>query len=329
MKIKKLGMTLLASMLVVTSVMSVGCGKSSQAKQVVIYTNADDEAVEAMKRALDSNGFSDKYILQSFGTSELGGKLLAEGANIEADLITMSSFYIDSAEKEKNMFLDLTFDTKALEGYPAYYTPITSQEGAIIYNTEALAENNLPVPTSIADLGDPIYKGFISVTDIQSSSTAWLLIQALISEYGEAGAQEVLKNIYANAGAHIESSGSGPIKKVRTGEVAIGFGLRHQAVADKAEGMPIDYIDPLEGNFTLTESLAVVDKGDKTNELGMQMAECIIKNVRADLIKTYPVALYEGETVDDINTSNNTKTFNENLSVELLKKHQALSEDCK
>ncbi len=37
-----------------------------------------------MKNALDNNGFRDKYIIQSFGTSELGGKLLAEGSNIEA-----------------------------------------------------------------------------------------------------------------------------------------------------------------------------------------------------------------------------------------------------
>ena len=72
-----------------------GCQKKAQ--EVVIYTNADDEAIEAMKNALDGNGYEGKYILQSFGTSELGGKLLAEGTNIEADLVTMSSFYLDSA----------------------------------------------------------------------------------------------------------------------------------------------------------------------------------------------------------------------------------------
>ncbi|MFR1232939.1 MAG: hypothetical protein ACLSCQ_04945 [Evtepia gabavorous] len=41
----------------------------------------------------------------------------------------------------------------------------------------------------------------------------------------------------------------------------MGFGLRHQAVAAKAEGLPIDYVDPTEGNFSLTESVAIVDKG--------------------------------------------------------------------
>lgn len=109
-------------------------------------------------------------------------------------------------------------------------------------------KNNLSISTSIKDLQNPIYKGMLSITDIKSSSTAWLLIQALISEYGEDEAKSILKDIYANAGEHIESSGSAPIKKVRAGEVALGFGLRQKAVSDKKEGLPIDYVDPKEGN---------------------------------------------------------------------------------
>ena len=307
-----------------------GCGsKKSEDSQVVIYSNADDEAVDAMKDALDSNGFEGQYIFQTFGTSELGGKLLAEGKNIEADLVTMSTFYVESAQDQNSMFTDLTFDTKTLEEYPSYCTPITAQEGTIIVNTELMKENNLTTPTSLKDLADPEYKGQIAVTDIASSSTAWLLIQGLVSEYGEDGAKEVLKGIYDNAGDHIEESGSGPLKLVRAGEVAIGFGLRQQAVADKESGLPIDYIDPAEGNFTLTESAAVVDKGDNTNPKAMEMAKCIIENGRAKLLESYPIPLYEGETVADSEKSGNPKKFSEPLTVDLLKKHQALSEECK
>ncbi|WP_288906342.1 hypothetical protein, partial [uncultured Treponema sp.] len=90
-----------------------GCRKNGSAteKQVIIYSNADDEAVVSIKKVLDENGFEGKYILQSFGTSELGGKLFAEGADIEADLITMSSFYIESAQKTNKMFRDLEVET--------------------------------------------------------------------------------------------------------------------------------------------------------------------------------------------------------------------------
>ena len=206
---------------------------------------------------------------------------------------------------------------------------ITAQEGTLIVNTEQMEAENLDMPKSIKDLANPEYKGKIAVTDITSSSTAWLLIQGLISEYGEEEAKEILTDIYANAGDHLEESGSGPLKLVRAGEVAIGFGLRQQAVADKEKGLPVDYIDPEEGNFTLTESVAVVNKSEEKNAKAMEMAECIIKNGREELLKSYPIRLYEGESVPETEKSGNPKTFPEKLTVDLLKKHQELSESCK
>ncbi|HIY29572.1 MAG TPA: extracellular solute-binding protein [Candidatus Mediterraneibacter avicola] len=328
MNFKKVAAFTLAAAVTVTGVSLTGCGGSSE-DQVIIYSNADDEAVEAMKNALDSNGYEGQYMFQTFGTSELGGKLLAEGKDIEADLVTMSTFYTESAQEQNSMFLDLDFDADTIDEFPAYCAPITSQEGTIIVNTEMLEEHDLPMPESLKDLADPVYKGYVSVTDIASSSTAWLLIQALVSEYGQDGAKEVLTGIYENAGDHIEDSGSAPLKKVRAGEVAVGFGLRQQAVADKEDGLPIDFVDPAEGNFSLTESVAVVDKGDKTNEKAMKMAQCIIENGREELQSYYPNALYNGEETDAANQSANPKVFPEKLTVDLLEKHQQLSEECK
>ena len=298
-------------------------------KQVVIYSNADDEAITAMTHALDNNGYQGKYVFETFGTSELGGKLLAEGTNLEADMVTMSTFYLQSAQEQNNMFLSLTFEVKTLTPVPDYTAPITSQEGAIILNTELMQQENLPTPTCLKDLADPAYEGQLAVTDVKSSSTAWLLMQALVSEYGDDGAEEVLRGIYKNAGDHVESSGSAPLKLCEAGEVAVGFGLRHQAVAAKAEGLPIDFVDPTEGNFSLTESVAVLDKGDKTNPLAMEMAACIIQNGRTELQQNYPNPLYEGESADSANKSAYPKTFSEPLTFELYKHHQELSEAAK
>ena len=252
----------------------------------------------------------------------------AEGADIEADLITMSSFYIESAQAMNNMFKKLEFNPKQVIKTPDYYTPLLAIQGAVIVNTKLLEENGLSKPKSIKDIGNPEYKDLVSVVDPMGSTTAWLMVQALIESYGENGTKDVLKTIYNNAGPHLELSGSGPIKKIRSGEVAVGFGLRHQAVRDKKNGLPIDYVDPVEGNFALTESVAVINKKNY-NPLAMQMAECIIKNARADIIKDYPVVLYEGETVDAENIAGNSKTFSQTLTTDLLKEHQELSESCK
>ena len=56
----------------------------------------------------------------------------------------------------------------------------------------------------------------------------------------------------------------------------------------------------------------------------MKMAECIIKNARTELLQNYPVALYDGETVDEELKPKNPQTFPEKLTTELLVKHQKL-----
>ena len=82
--------------------------------------------------------------MQTFGTSELGGKLLAEGKNLEADLITMSTFYIDSAQEQNQMFKDLAFPVNPTEEFPSYCAPVTAQEGALIINTKVMESSGLP-----------------------------------------------------------------------------------------------------------------------------------------------------------------------------------------
>lgn len=326
---RKITAAAMAAGVALSSLGMTGCGTETAEDQVIIYSNADEEAVTAMENALDSNGYEGQYVFQTFGTSELGGRLLAEGKDIEADMVTMSTFYIESAQEENSMFQDLAFDADTIEEFPSFCAPVTSQEGTIIVNTEMMEENNLPMPASLKELADPVYEGMISVTDIASSSTAWLLVQALVSEYGVDGAQEVLEGIYKNAGDHLEDSGSAPLKLVRAGEVALGFGLRQQAVADKEDGLPIDFVDPAEGNFSLTESVAVIEKGDESNPLAMEMAQCIIENGREELQSYYPNALYSDETTDAADKSENPKVFPEKLTVDLLEQHEAISEAAK
>ena len=57
----------LAVMIAATAM--TGCGNSAKSgssdsadKKVVIYSNADDEAITAMQNALDNNGYKGKYL---------------------------------------------------------------------------------------------------------------------------------------------------------------------------------------------------------------------------------------------------------------------------
>lgn len=318
--------------------MTKGHSKSveSTAGKIVIASNADEEAVAIYKAVLDESGYANRYIIQSFGTSELGGKLMAEGIKMEADLVTMSSYYLDSAQDRNGMFADLT-DVEAvpLSDMPTYRRAVQALEGAIFYNVEVLDSEGLPVPESLRDLADPVYEGMISLPDISGSSTAWLMILALIDSYGEDEAEEILTGIYRNAGPYLSQSGSAPIKNVRVGEVAIGFGLRHQAIADKADGLPIECIDPLEGSYILTESVAVLNKGVNTNPEAQKVAALLVDVARPEIMQIYAPPLYEEESVINAEGEASTagqrdfKEFSESLTVDLLKYHQRFSEECK
>ena len=63
----------------------------------------------------------------------------------------------------------------------------------------------------------------------------------------------------------------------------------------------------------------------------MEIAEVIVKDSREELIKYYPVALYEyeGENVSEKNKPKYSKQFEEKLSVDLLEQHQQFFNNAK
>lgn len=327
MKVKIIMTAILCAVLLYFSF--VGFGASSN--KIIIQTNADEEAIASMKQALDTHGYRGEYLIQPQSTSELGGKIMAEGKHLDADIVTQASYYLESAQQEHDMFVPLSnrMSKYEINSYPNYMAPMLGNMGSLFVNTEALKEKGLLIPHSIKDLTKPQYKNEISFPNIMDSSTGWLLIQGVINDYGEEEGGRILKQLVINAGPHVESSGSGPLKKVQSGEASIGAGLRNQAIDAEKEGQPIKHIDPTEGNFSLTEAAAVVKKGGKRQQKAEQMVEVIQKYGRKDLLKEYPVPLYEGETVDAEMKPKRPETWPKALTVDVLDKHQTIFNDAK
>ena len=65
------------------------CSSVGKGDTVIRYGGDEDVYKRQIQHALDENGFQDQYVLQSFGTSELGGKIMAEGKNLEADILSL------------------------------------------------------------------------------------------------------------------------------------------------------------------------------------------------------------------------------------------------
>lgn len=306
----------------------VGFGSST--KKVVISTNADEEAIAVMKKALDHHGFKGEYIVQPQSTAELGGKMMAEGKNIEADVITQATYYLESAQKENNMFANIDNTNKnTKDAYPDYITPLLGNMGSLFVNKKALKEQGLEMPKSIESLTKDQYKDQVAMPNVIDSSTGWLVIQSILNEYGEKEGQKILTQLLQNVGPHLESSGSGPLKKVESGEAAIGIGLRSQAIDAEMKGKPIHYIDPKEGNFSLVEGAAVVKKGGAKQRKAEKMVQVIQKYGRKDLLQQYPVPLYKGEKVDKAQRPTYPKKWKGRLTVDLLESHQKIFQEAK
>ncbi|MCT0017226.1 extracellular solute-binding protein [Lactococcus lactis subsp. lactis] len=324
---------IIASVAIALSLFGIaGCANSktsSGKKPLTIYTNADTEAIDVMKATLDNNGFKNDYKFQEFGSSDLNAKVVAEGKNMSADLVTLSTFYLDSAQKNSHAFVDWNTPKDGVNKRESFQAPILGNEGAIIINTDALKQAKLPEPKSIKDLAAPIYKGQLSFPDLNGSTTGWLMVQALIQQYGEKEAQTILTGMIKNAGSMITQSGSAPLQNVESGQVAVAFGLRAQGEKD-TDKMPLKVVEPTEGNFVLTESVAVVNHKTLNSE-AEKAAELLATKTRTDMIKQYPVALFKGEQapVDKSTSTEHIKFFNQPLTTDLLKTHIAIFDKVK
>jgi len=66
-------------------------------------------------------------------------------------------------------------------------TPVDFGDVCLNYDVAFFTENNLPVPQTLRDLTDPIYKGMLVVENPANSSPGLAFLLATIAEFGEAG----------------------------------------------------------------------------------------------------------------------------------------------
>ncbi|MBC2854950.1 extracellular solute-binding protein [Cetobacterium sp. 2A] len=319
-KIKSKLLNMFLIMMTVISVLGIGSEKIMADNDVVlIYSNAEDEYIDIMNKELNKKGLEDKVEIVKFSTSDLAGKIEIENKNTEADILTFSSFYLETYKDKYDMLKKHAFDeTKIVKDFRnTYYIPFIAFSGSIFYNTIELEKRGLPVPQSYKELANPIYKGQISFPNLESSTTGWLMIQAILDNYDTKEAKVIIDGIKTNAGPHIEASGSAPIKKVQSGEVAIGVGMRHQAEMKKMEGIPMEVSDPKEGNYIITESFALVND---TPQIRKVLEIITSEPVHKEISTINTAKIYESDNVPTDSTMN-PRIFSKPLTKDLLDEH--------
>lgn len=265
-------------LLLLTLLLTFAASYGNQESIVVCYSMEQFRGEEMQKQLTER--FPDKNIIVTYmPTGKAAAKVLAEGEETEIDiLVELETGYL-------NKIKDNMADISGISRIP-YLPQFTEdknhnkwvtwdkQAGAIVVNTDVLQKYDLPMPETYEDLLNPCYQDLIAMPDPKSSGTGYFFFKSWVNTWGDEKALAYVDALHDNLKIFTES-GSGPIKMLKQGEVAIGLALTFQAVDEKNDGQPFEIIFPPEGSpFSLTGTSLL--KGREENQEILEVFDFII-----------------------------------------------------
>lgn len=114
---------------------------------------------------------------------------------------------------------------------------------ALCVDPAALARHGLAVPGSWADLGDPRYRGLLSIPDPAYSGAGFLHVSALLQLRGPDAAWALMEAVAANRPAIVQSAFA-PCLAVAAGTAAVGITVTTAAERMVRMGLALDLVVP-------------------------------------------------------------------------------------
>ena len=305
---KKILIVLLAVTLFFTGFALVGKKES-----IVICCSSEQFRNEEMEKQLKEK-FPDKNIeVQYMSTGKAATKVYTEGKRTEIDiLVGLETGYMNKlATPKRNLLADISgrsrivyLDGLAPEDNRNLWVTWEKQAGAIIVNRTVLDKYGLEAPTCYEDLLNPKYKDLVAMPDPKSSGTGYFFYKNWVNIWGDQATLEFVDQLRGNLKQFTES-GSGPIKMLKQGEIAVGLALTFQAVSEINENFPFEIIYPETGSpFSLTGTAIIDGHQDKS---GVEEVFDYIINEFFVYDKEHfsPELVYEGQTISIENYPSN------------------------
>ncbi len=248
---------------------------------IIIYSSMEQFRGEELQRQLNQKFPDVNTMVMYVSTAKAGAKIRVEGSGTDADIVVgLETSYL---EKVKDSLANIQGKSKVdyIEGLtPAdnhnKYVIWERSAGALIVNKKVLEKHNLEMPTSYDDLLKPEYKQLVAMPDPKSSGTGYFFYKNMVNTRGEEGALAYFDALQNNIKQFTES-GSGPIKLLIQGEIAVGLGMTFQAVNEINKQSPFEIIYPKEGSpYTLTGAALI--QGREQNEKILEIYDFIIND---------------------------------------------------
>lgn len=244
---------LLTALTLVFTILAVTGGQD----RIVVCASSEQFRNDELQEQLHAQFPEYDIAVMYMSTGKAAAKVLAEGRNTEVDiLVGLETGYLN---KIRSSLADISGISRIpyLEGFSPednhnLWVTWERQAGALIINPTILDKYGLEAPRSYEDLLKPEYQGLVAMPDPKSSGTGYFFYKNWVNTMGEAEALAYADALYPNLKQFTES-GSGPIKLLKQGEIAIGLALTFQAVNEINDGQPFEIIFPEEGSpYSLT-----------------------------------------------------------------------------
>jgi iron(III) transport system substrate-binding protein len=241
----------------------------AQKQTVVIYTAIENEQITEYRKAYEKTLPNVDVKMKRLSTGDISAVFMAEKDNMQADVIwgvgatnilifknagLLEPYAPKGLDRVQGLFRD--------KANPPSWVGIDIYMSAFCFNTEIAKKQNLPAPTSWADLTKPVYKGHVVMPNPASSGTGYLSVASILQRMGESEGWKYLDALNANI-AEYTKSGSKPCKDAAAGERAIGVSFEYVALEMKKKGAPVEMILPKEGSGYEMEANALTKKGAK------------------------------------------------------------------
>lgn len=262
----KKGLVILLLITILFTVMATIGGQES----IVICSSAEQFRNDELQKQLNER-FPDKNIIVMYmSTGKAAAKVYAEGTGTEIDiLLGLETGYLSKIEAHLADISGLSeisyMDGVAPEDNRNHWVTWERQAGAIIVNRDVLDKYGLEAPQTYEDLLKPEYKGLIAMPDPKSSGTGYFFYKSWVNTMGTDTALDYVDKLFGNLKQFTES-GSGPIKLLKQGEIAIGLALTFQAVNEINDGQPFEIIFPEEGSpYSLTGTAMIAGRENRSD----------------------------------------------------------------
>lgn len=238
---------------------------------IIIYSSAEQFRNDELQLQINKKFPDLKVRVMYTPTAKAAAKVMIEGENTDADIIhALEIGYINNLKHLLGDVSDLTkidylkeFNPKNFDNHFVIWERYA---GSFTVNRDILDKHNLPVPSSYEDLLDPMYKNLIAMPDPKSSGTGFFYYKNLVNVMGEQAALEYFDKLSVNIKQFTES-GSGPVKLLNQGEVAIGLAMTFQSVGEINKGMPLEIYFPQEGSPYSMSGTGIVKKSEHKKDV--------------------------------------------------------------